>query len=1784
MMEAPASGERAALRGYRWQYDHIASRVYSALLDGNLEYLRLTDPQAGRIDDLLLIRSGRVDCYQFKSVEHDRALTFKQVVRKQRTRSGNTAPSLLRSLADDWIRLRDQWDNVYVHLVTQKFASVHDHVVGEESADKPSPDHFSAFLSQVLVPLRSKEIMLDDVDAGWRPALEDFREASGLSFKEFGRFLESLHIDVAAGSGLLASPSTGYSDIVALSSALQRHVSNSLKVVVLDSREILNLMGWQNRPRLQNRHEFPIDLDTYEPLTAAIEQLKKCISSHSRGYFAVVGPPGCGKSTLLSQALSGGTDRILRYYAYVPGTTSTRTRLTGRGFLHDVVLMLSEGGVGGGKRELPSAEVDLLRLQFIDQLDAAGAEFRRTNRRTIIVVDGLDHVDRDYSGSDGLLEELPRPNALPEGVLFIVGSRTLDPLHAYATQQLHERQGVIDLQQHRLGPASIFKICHRVPFTASLPQQTHQRIVELSDGHPLALSYVLNRLRDADGGTLEDTLIELPAYGGDVEAEYLAVWDEVKENSDIVEILAICSRLRIAFKTEWIADWAPPAALETFQRKLLYLFRRHHDGWRFFHDSFRQFAVDRTAWGDEPHADEVVDARIHKRIASLCAIGDGKEIASEQLYHRYCARQYEQVVSLAQQETFREQYRRLRSPELIREDIGLALNIAAGRADVLAVFRLLLAHIEMMQRTSGLDDVDMPGVLHAAGLVDEAISWCSGHGRGVSTSHVYNLAASLGWANEPAGRRLFEMVEHKGFADEDGVYEGSLSDDVALAWARAAVLFRPLPTIITGIRNTVRIPLKGSQRDRHEQAERWNLYERMTRTLIDCAVLQCNQEALETIDSALAEHSETVIQNEPQPEQEEVREHAEKARKRSLAILLSLRVRANTKLLELAETGEVAKCRLQKLLALLRRRSVPVSTWLSISELCYRYDIRDRAAQILRGIPYNQQLTVRDLGFDGETDAIDRRFRYWKMKYLLASKDEDVPRSIPPAQDTPAGNDVSPGAPVHSDVDAIDLAGRIDAAVRRLAQLDARISDGQAVLPSVVWTTLIHAIHVFRPVTGRKSSSYRAIEQVKPDLMEVVVALGCHYGRDIPQRLVDKFTQRFDEWPEGWPLTLRLDLADELRSAGVRVPWYQEILSAMEVNAETESVDSRLSDTADLVCRYARDGQVESARRLAYGLIPMAFGVGFRKDYQFSVWVDWLKKVLAEPDGECFVVDAAWLARLLSASDEMSERASGLAATELPSAVVPADPLSAVRIFEFLVRQGTVNHSSALASLVQALTIHVDADRSITITLAADITADLIAPAANQAYPDLAKSLVDLATVTLGRTESNILAESVAERTDKYALPTTRRVWRRGLGLTIGLDTEQVGDVAQSDDDKYGALELSDGQRIARKEVAGRIGSVNDVIALRKVEAEGSSFDWYAVLEGMTLNRDEMEMLSNVFGFDGYRGDEVQVLLAEAAEKSGENDLALRLAYGCLRSTRGESWAHTYGGWRLRAAKIVMELGDDGACVEACENLVCQITTNPEWAGFLISDLHAIAEILDPSLTAATIWPEIRTYLEGMAETLNLPEKDLLDDRRCRWWLAAPTSDQREEVEKSTASVALAELSVAHLSHAAWLVRDAATNVVVRALGRGDEEVVEALARFTQAGASDDIVERAGRCLAGARLRYDYAPFTTLKPLEHILANHRSQVIRGFACDQSPRGYRALSPVYQLALPSPADELIGSQKTNLWPYEEDYPILANFLQLDSGTLLAIAARYASQVRWRPYPGRRRFEALSKGHT
>ena len=837
MNDTPAEGERNAVRGYLWQYDHAAARVYEGLLEGDLDLLRLTDPEAGRVDDLVLVRGGRAHGYQFKSSRFPSGLTFHQLVTDEpRLRSGQSQ-SLAAALAEGWQRLRQSWPDAHVHLVTEKYASTAENLIVDDTTR--GSGHFAAFLKQVLGPLRGGELELADVDAGWGPVLNRLRDACGLAEDQFADFLGSIHIETGAGSALPPGQSWLRSqDTKSLSDALHRRVGGASGAVELDTGGVLALMGWTNRVLLRRHHAFPVDLDTYAPLSAAVDELQGVTTRLDQGYVAVLGPPGSGKSTLLSQALTGSKDRIVRYYAYVPGAAPLTTAMTSEAFLHDVVLMLNRKGLRVQNHLPPDRSLEELRRSLAESLDAASVEFTRTGRRTLIIVDGLDHVDRELRDDPGLLKDLPRPDAVPQGVLIVVGSRTLGPLGAHAQSQVQERSSVVDLRSHRLSRADVREICSRAPATAHLSQRLHDDIAQRSDGYPLAVGYLINLLDGTDAESAERALADARTFKGDVAGDYRAIWETFENDYEVTELLAVCSRLRVGFSTAWMQEWASPRAVQVIREQLRYLFREHIDGWRFFHESFRQFVVDRTALGDHGNPDATEEAAAHSRIADLCARSEKRSIAFEQLYHCHRAGLHDRVLRLADTRTFREQFCLLRSAELIRHDIEIALNVAAEAADVLVLLRLLLCLVEVNERSRALREVDFAGLLFDVGLCEEAVS-CGGEARETQLVHAYRLAAKLSETGNPAGRRLFDVIDPVGLDDFDGHNRTDLDDDVAAAWARAALRCRPLVNVLEAAQRIVQTRSPSADGsvgdDRVPDYGRWRRYQRTLAALIETA-------------------------------------------------------------------------------------------------------------------------------------------------------------------------------------------------------------------------------------------------------------------------------------------------------------------------------------------------------------------------------------------------------------------------------------------------------------------------------------------------------------------------------------------------------------------------------------------------------------------------------------------------------------------------------------------------------------------------------------------------------------------------------------------------------------------------------------------------------------------------------------------------------------------------------------------------------------------------------------
>ena len=93
-------------------------------------------------------------------------------------------------------------------------------------------------------------------------------------------------------------------------------------------------------------------------------------------------------------------------------------------FLTDVGTQLRNSGLVGLR--LRDDSLSERREQFGVLLRQAGERFTREGIRTIIVVDGLDHVPREERPTNSFLGELPLPAAIPNGVVFVLGTQRLD--------------------------------------------------------------------------------------------------------------------------------------------------------------------------------------------------------------------------------------------------------------------------------------------------------------------------------------------------------------------------------------------------------------------------------------------------------------------------------------------------------------------------------------------------------------------------------------------------------------------------------------------------------------------------------------------------------------------------------------------------------------------------------------------------------------------------------------------------------------------------------------------------------------------------------------------------------------------------------------------------------------------------------------------------------------------------------------------------------------------------------------------------------------------------------------------------------------------------------------------------------------------------------------------------------------------------------------------------------------------------------------------------------------
>ena len=312
-------------------------------------------------------------------------------------------------------------------------------------------------------------------------------------------------------------------DYQQLTSALFTLVADPTEPVHLTRDELIDYVGWRARADFHHRHEFPEPDLPYRGVRVTSAALRAALTRLTSGYILLLGSPGSGKSTLLTQTLRYEA-RVVRYYAYVPPSIGrSRHRGEATNFLHDVVLAIEEIGFRVG-RTLPDGDEAALSERLMAQFALLSDDYRRTGRKTVILVDGLDHIPREQQPIRSLLRELPEPTAIPEGVIIVLGSQT-DQLPGLPTTVLSElSEPERRLEMEPLERDDVLDIVQAADLSPAPNHDEQERIYRLSAGHPLALSYLLIKLRDNAGATVAQILANAAQFPGAIDAQYLEHW------------------------------------------------------------------------------------------------------------------------------------------------------------------------------------------------------------------------------------------------------------------------------------------------------------------------------------------------------------------------------------------------------------------------------------------------------------------------------------------------------------------------------------------------------------------------------------------------------------------------------------------------------------------------------------------------------------------------------------------------------------------------------------------------------------------------------------------------------------------------------------------------------------------------------------------------------------------------------------------------------------------------------------------------------------------------------------------------------------------------------------------------------------------------------------------------------------------------------------------------------------------------------------------------------------
>ncbi|SFI70216.1 P-loop NTPase family protein [Planctomicrobium piriforme] len=1379
--KSPSTGEKAAIGGFFPQFALAAEMALDAAQRGIFDGIRLIDPDAGIADDFQILTPNRLDAYQVKWEGTPSALTF-----------ASFKGELAKGLADAWKSLQslNPQKRIVIHLITNRPFSTNDSV-GDKSILK-SKGCFYHFAKDVLRELFSRTISISDIEPHWTNAIAELRDEVKLTEAEFDNFTKCLSIDhkdeIQLGqSGLCEAPDwRPNTEAERLYVQLQKVVFDANTrwidgAICLSLDDIVDAAGLKSCAQLRKKHEFPKSDIPYREISATATRLKDRIESLRGGYLCLVGSPGAGKSTLLSQTFVESRFRVVEYYAFIPGSDSAAGRRgESENFFFDLNRLLRNLGStpGGPSRRGQDSE----RETFSDHLQWLGRDYSNSGLKTIILVDGLDHIDREQHPSRSFLKDLPAIAAIPDGVFFVLGTQPvlLPDLRPEVNDAINvpERR----IQMDRLGLKQSIEIADNL--FPDDPDSLHLAdcLQAKSEGHPLSLAMLVRKARGfINAKTTLEMLENEETIGDDVISYYKRIWrSEVENSPGARELLGLVCRCRNGFQWTFATPLVGISRDDRFRLKktLNHLFREDGTGHcYFFHNSFRLYLLDATSLGIDGKHDKEESRSYYRKLAHWAETVESVDKWDEFYYH--CRAGDDQLAIASLGSTWvRRQLETFRSPATIREDLQQLSKVSLHRRDLILFARSLIEWSELSlveysysdHYSEALDillslaesetgDKRKDYLQSIRQLVYESTELRIGGETALSAAKQLKLMGESAMASH-----IFELAEPIRQLHQVSTNSHNGDQSLLTTWAEVAPFFRS-PQQIVDMITTAPLSREEFPHDRdvyNPEDLRDELFAHLCFGLIEIG----DNTSLAPLADALKERS----------------------------IVRWLRVQQK-QLVNSQEKQQTA----QKIIdAFLERpdEEFHPTLLLLLAELSIKYlDQRDLAHRFWSACATSQVNHHDSYDRDLPRHA-NEYFRRFRIRTVLGESPE-VSSDIPLT---------------HNDARRPDVfLARATAKMGILHGLQWR--DGS--VPHALFRNEMRAaLRMFEQARNEGNKDYGSSWSLMADKRASFVELTIEaFGSgDLLSAITSVLSDSWLEAHTFWRYHERLSLLRCLFEAGVERSWCLGHVNAINQNSldDSSGPNERATWRLDFATTYALLGETELARRYIFESIESQGSIGYRKDYQLETWCRWLS--LANNGDE--TRQACRLRLMINASCAQgdSESWAGDVGELALAEAAKVNPQGAFCLATEFAERRVVSFSRGITAILKA------------ILESSPELATLIAAVQRRLLLLLDEPDDDLLVNVLTALQSQATEE--AQRLDQAilvdALPESRNKWQRALNKSCGnvpyTDLLQCHNAADKNEDSEERPEtyiyLGSNNKLSIDEAIPRVNEPQDMSVL----------------------------------------------------------------------------------------------------------------------------------------------------------------------------------------------------------------------------------------------------------------------------------------------------------------------------------------------------------------------------------